>query len=90
MLPKALEKLVFLYKVTVLSAELIYTINFLYGKTSSRPRDKTDLQPVPVEAPGPITAQTSVPGTEVLAIGRMNALRQGGKRKLLQLWDLPT
>ena len=43
-----------------------------------------------MEAPGPITAQTSVPGTEVLAIGRMNALRQGGKRKLLQLWDLPT
>ena len=29
MFPKALEKMVFLYKVTVLSAELIYTINFL-------------------------------------------------------------
>ena len=49
-------------------------------------RDRTVLQPVPTEALG----QTSVPGAEVLATGRMNALRQGRKRKLPQLWGFLT
>ena len=50
-------------------------------------RDRTVLQPVPTETPAPLQP-TSVPGGEVLATGRMNALRQGRKRKLLQLWGL--
>ena len=33
-------------------------------------------------------SQTGVPNAEVLATGRMNALRQGRKRKLPQLWGL--
>ena len=50
------------------------------------PRDRTVLQPVPREAPGRYS-QTSVPGAlvpgaQLLATGRMNALRQGRKRKL--------
>ena len=53
------------------------------------PRDRTVLQPVPTETPAPLQP-TSVPGGEVLATGRMNALRQGRKRKLLQLWGLLT
>ena len=53
------------------------------------PTDRRALQPVPTEAPGPLQ-QTSVPGAEVLATGRMNALRQGRKRKLLLLWGLLT
>ena len=48
------------------------------------PRDRTVLQPVPREAPGRYS-QTSVPGAELLATGRMNALKQGRKRKLPQL-----
>ena len=51
------------------------------------PRDRTVLQPVPREAPARYS-QTSVPGAEPLAAGRMNALRQGRKRKLPQLWGL--
>ena len=35
-------------------------------------------------------SQTSVPGAKLWATGRMNALRQGRKRKLLQLWGLLT
>ena len=35
-------------------------------------------------------SQTSVLGAKLLATGRMNALRQGRKRKLLQLWGLLT
>ena len=54
------------------------------------PRDRTVLQPVPAEGPGPRYSQTSVPGAELLAIGRMKALRQGRKRKLPQLWGLLT
>ena len=42
----------------------------------------------PNRGPGPCYSQTSVPGAEVLATGRMNALRQGRKRKLPQLWGL--
>ena len=44
----------------------------------------------PKGGPGPCYSQTSVPGAEVLATGRMNALRQGRKRKLPQLWGLLT
>ena len=62
------------------------------GKSISSPqenllcrRDRTVLQPVPMEAP-PRYSQTS----ELLAAGRMNALRQGRKRRLLQLWGLLT
>ena len=40
--------------------------------------------------PRPRYSQTSVPSAEVLATGRMNALRQGRKRKLPQLWGLLT
>ena len=60
------------------------------GKPLLPPRNRTVLQPVPTEAqgPGPHYSQTSVPGAEVLATGRMNALRQGRKRKLLHLWGL--
>ena len=36
------------------------------------------------------TNVTSVPSAEVLATGRMNALRQGRKRKLPQVWGLLT
>ena len=39
----------------------------------------------PSRDPGP---KTSVPSAELLATGRMNALRQGRKRKLPQLWGL--
>ena len=39
----------------------------------------------PNRDPGP---KTSVPSAELLATGRMNALRQGRKRKLPQLWGL--
>ena len=58
------------------------------------PRDRTVLQTVPREAPGQYS-QTSVPGAcvpgaELLATGKMNALRQGRKRKLPQLWGLLT
>ena len=48
------------------------------------PRDRTVLQLVP----GPHYSQTSVPAAKLLATGRMNALRQGRKRKLPQLWGL--
>ena len=44
----------------------------------------------PNGGPGPCHSQTSVPGAELLATGRMNALRQGRKRKLPQLWGLLT
>ena len=40
--------------------------------------------------PGPRYSQTSVPGAELLATERMNALRQERKRKLQQLWGLLT
>ena len=55
------------------------------------PRGMTVLQPVLREAPGRYS-QTSVPGAsaELLATGRMNALRQGRKRKLPQVWGLLT
>ena len=45
------------------------------------PRDRTVLQLVP----GPHYSQTSVPAAKLLATGRMNALRQGRKRKLLEI-----
>ena len=48
------------------------------------PRDRTVLQ----GRPRARYSQTSVPGAELLATGRMNALRQGRKRKLPQLWGL--
>ena len=54
------------------------------------PGDRTVLQPVPAEAPGPITAKPVCPVPELLAPGRMNALRQGRRRKLPQLWGLLT
>ena len=56
------------------------------------PRDRTVLQPIPDPSggPGPRYSQTSVPGAELLATGRMNALRKGRKRKLPQLWGLLT
>ena len=44
----------------------------------------------PNEGRGPRYSQPSVPGAEGLAIGRMNALRQGRKRKLPQWWGLLT
>ena len=53
------------------------------------PRDRRVLQPVPTEALGSYS-QTSVPSAELLATGRMNALRQGRKRKLPQLLGLLT
>ena len=43
------------------------------------PRDRTVLQPVAREAPGPLQPNQCA---ELLATGRMNALRQGRKRKL--------
>ena len=49
------------------------------------PRDRTVLQPVRSRY-----SQISVPGDKLLATGRMNALRQGRKRKLPQLWGLLT
>ena len=49
------------------------------------PRDRTVLQPVPREAPGPVQPNQCA---ELLATGRMNVLRQGRKRKLPQLWGL--
>ena len=52
------------------------------------PRDRTVLQPVPTEDPGPHYSQTIVPGAHVLATGRINSLRQERKRKLPQLWGL--
>lgn len=51
------------------------------------PRDRTVLQPVPRESPAHYS-QSSVPSAEVSATGRINALRQERKRKLLQLWGL--
>ena len=56
------------------------------------PRDRKVLQPVPTEAPNPVTAKPvcRVPGAELWATGRMNALRQGRKRKLPQWWGLLT
>ena len=42
----------------------------------------------PNRGPGPCYSQTSVPSAELLATRRMNALRQGRKRKLPQLWGL--
>ena len=44
----------------------------------------------PRGGPEPRYSQTSVPGAELLATGRMNALRQGRKGKLPQLWGLLT
>ena len=44
----------------------------------------------PSGGPGPHYSRTSVPGAKLLATGRMNALRQGRKRKLPQLWGLLT
>ena len=54
------------------------------------PRDRTVLSTGPNGGPGPRYSQTSVPGAKLLATGRMNALRQGRKRKLPQLWGLLT
>ena len=66
------------------------------GKVYLRPSGKPHLphgqespSTGPNGGPGPLQ-QTSVPGAEVLATGRMNALRQGRKRKLLLLWGLLT
>ena len=42
----------------------------------------------PNEGRGPRYSQTSVACAEVLAPEQINALRQGRKRKLLQLWGL--
>ena len=53
------------------------------------PRDRTVLQPFPREALGPLQPNQCA-GAELLATGRMNALRQGRKRKLPQLWGLLT
>ena len=53
------------------------------------PRNRTVLQSV-LRRPRACYSQTSVPGAELLATGRMNALRQGRKRKLPQLWGLLT
>ena len=44
----------------------------------------------PNGVPRPRYSQMSVPGAKILAIGRMNVLRQGRKRKLPQLWGLLT
>lgn len=44
----------------------------------------------PNGGPGPHYSQTSVPTTEVLVTGRMNAPRQGRKRTLPQWWGLLT
>ena len=67
------------------------------GKFISGPPEKPPLpqgqdspSTGPSGGPGPCYSQTSVPGAELLATGRMNALRQGRKRKLLQLWGLLT
>ena len=51
------------------------------------PRDRTVLQPVPREAPGPLQPNQCA-RCQLLATGRMNVLRQGRKRKLPQLWGL--
>ena len=78
-------------RVTVLAAALGKSIS---GPPENLicPRDRTVLQPVPMSQRRPQAhySQTSVPGAELLATERMNALRQGRKRKLLQLWGLLT
>ena len=51
------------------------------------PRDRTVLHLIPAEALGPVTAKPVCP-VPSFCTGRMNALRQGRKRKLPQLWGL--
>ena len=73
-------------RLTVLAAAL--------GKSISGPR-KTSTAPGTGESfsraqgrPRANYSRTSVPGAELSATGRMNALRQGRKRKLPPLWGL--
>ena len=73
----------------------IYNASYCSGKVYLGPSRKPPLpqgqdspSTGPSGGPWPCYSQTSVPGAEVLATGRMNALRQGRRRKLLQLWGL--
>ena len=77
--------------------EEIYNASCWSGKVYLGPTRKPHLpqgqdscSTGPNGGPGPHYSQTSVPGAELLATGRKNALRQGRRRKLPQLWGLLT
>ena len=73
----------------------IYNASCCSGKVYLGPSGKPPLpqgqdspSTCPNGGPGPRYSQTSVACAEVLAPEQINALRQGRKRKLLQLWGL--
>ena len=75
----------------------IFSASYCSGKVYLGPSGKPPLpqgqdspSTGPNGGPGPRYSQTSVPGAELLATGKMNALRQGRKRKLPKLWGLLT
>ena len=76
-------------RVTVLAAALGKSISQALQKTSSAPETGQSFSRSQ-RRPQAHYSQTSVLGAELLATGRMNALRQGRKRKLPQLRGLLT
>ena len=74
----------------MLAAALGKSISALQKTSSHLPQGQDSPSTGPNRGRGPCYSPTSVPGAELLATGRMNALRQGRKRKLLQLWGLLT
>ena len=60
------------------------------SRKPSLPQGQASPSTSPTGGPGPHYSQTSAPGAKVLATEIMNALKQGRRRKLPQLWGLLT